>query len=94
MTLNDCAGASGVIKSIDGDDATRMRLVDMGLVGAGFKIRAKKYGAMLIDFYGESWRFSAVVDQRVARRIGITETGTENEACTLRKSERRQNDGF
>ena len=72
MTLLDYQLDSGRVQRIDGGDA-HTRLVDMGLVGAEFKIRAKKHGAMLIDFFGESWQFSAVVDQRVAKRIFVIE---------------------
>lgn len=73
MTLLDYQLDSGRVQRIDGDGDAHTRLVDMGLVGAEFKIRAKKHGAMLIDFYGESWQFSAVVDQRVAKRIFVIE---------------------
>ena len=73
MTLLDSTTDIGKIVRIDGDDAVRTRLVDMGLIGARYKIRIKKSGAILVDFFGESWRFSAVVDQRVAKRLFVVE---------------------
>lgn len=73
MTLLDSTSDIGRIQRIEGDDAVRTRLVDMGLIGTRYKIRIKKGGAMLIDFFGESWQFSAVVDQRVAKRFFVIE---------------------
>lgn len=48
---------SGVIEAIGGDADTHRRLVDMGLLGAKYSVKARRKNAALIDF-GE---FSAVV---------------------------------
>ena len=68
-SLFDCLGASGVIKSIGCDGDTHRRLVDMGLLGAAYVIKARRGGGTLVD-YGD---FSAVTRDALAREIEVEE---------------------
>lgn len=88
MTLFDCLVHSyGTVTQIGGDEKTRRRLVDMGVVGATYLVRAKTGRAILVDVDG----ISLVVEQPTAAKITVLEKGChENRA--LRKSKRRQND--
>lgn len=88
MTLFDCSVHSfGTVTNVGGDETTRRRLVDMGVVGAAYLVRAKTGRAILVDVDG----ISLVVEQSTAAKITVLEKGChENRA--LRKSKRRQND--
>ncbi|MDE7463994.1 MAG: ferrous iron transport protein A [Clostridiales bacterium] len=68
-SLFDCLGTNGVIKSIGCDGDTHRRLVDMGLLGASYAIKARRNGGALVD-YGD---FSAVTRFRIAREIEVEE---------------------
>lgn len=68
MNLFDCR-KRGVIVSVGCDDDTHRRLVDMGLVGAEFTVKARRSGAALVD-YGD---FSAVTREALAREITVRE---------------------
>lgn len=57
MNVLDGFNNSGVIEAIGGDADTHRRLVDMGLLGAEYSVKARRKNAALIDF-GD---FSAVV---------------------------------
>ncbi len=68
MNLFDCP-KRGVIVSVGCDDDTHRRLVDMGLVGALFCVKARRGSAALVD-YGD---FSAVTRAAIAREIEVRE---------------------
>lgn len=66
-SIFDCSGADGVIKSVGCDDDTHRRLVDMGLIGASYHIKARRRGAALVDF-GD---FSAVTRDELSKQIEV-----------------------
>ncbi|MCH5162843.1 MAG: hypothetical protein J1G38_05080 [Clostridiales bacterium] len=66
-SIFDSENNSGVIKSVGCDGDTHRRLVDMGLLGATYRIKAKKRGSALIDF-GD---FSAVTRDELSRSIEV-----------------------
>ncbi len=86
MTLFDLATHdSGTVHKITADDPdTHRRLVDMGLIGADVRVRAKRRRSILVDF---SDSFAAVLEADTADRIEVINVRHENSA--LRKSERR-----
>lgn len=75
MTLFDCSLHScGTVTAIGGDGQTHRRLVDLGLLGATYRVRAKNARLMLVDFGA----VSAVVEARIAANIEILEGLHEN----------------
>lgn len=66
-SLLDSAQKSGVIKRIGCDSDTHARLVDMGILGATYRIKAVRKGCALVD-YGD---FSAVTRDELAREIEV-----------------------
>ncbi|MCH5165470.1 MAG: hypothetical protein J1G01_03610 [Clostridiales bacterium] len=71
MTLFDCnTESAGVVGAIRGDLETHRRLVDMGLLGVEYLVRAKKKQSLLSDFGSQ---FSAVVQSSVAEQIEVIE---------------------
>lgn len=88
MTLFDVkAQSAGIVVGIGGDMQTHRRLVDMGLLGCEYGVRAKRKQSMLVEFRRE---FSLVVTSSVAREIEVKQS--ENSA--VRQSERRENHAF
>lgn len=72
MTLFDCErGRSGYIVSVAADEELHRRLVDMGLPGARFYVRAKRGRSMLVDFDDS---FSAVIENALAQKLEVTES--------------------
>lgn len=79
MTLFDCErGSGGQILSVAADEKLHRRLVDMGLLGARFQVRAKRGRSMLVDFDDS---FSAVIENALAQKLEVTES-CEN--CSVR----------
>lgn len=93
MTLFDCSvHGSGRITAVGGDGTTHRRLVDMGLLGSTFTVRARTKRSVLAAF---GIGFAAVIPVETAAEIEIIETVGEtplNEDRALRKSKRRKND--
>lgn len=72
MTLFDCErGSVGQIVSVAADEKLHKRLVDMGLLGARFYVRAKRGRSMLVDFDDS---FSAVIECALAQKMEVTES--------------------
>ncbi|MDE6029402.1 MAG: ferrous iron transport protein A [Clostridiales bacterium] len=70
MTLFDCSvNGSGTVTQIGGGDATHRRLVDLGLLGARFHVRARNKHSVLVDF----GPMSCVIQSSVAANITILE---------------------
>ncbi len=94
MTLFDrSAQRTGKIVSVGGSGDTHRRLVDMGLIGSTFKVRARTKRSVLAEF---GVGFAAAVSAETAGIVQIIETvgGADNENRTVRKSERRKDDAF
>lgn len=71
MTLFDCTqNSEGNVRSIGCDRETHRRLVDMGLLGGSYRVRAKKKKSLLADFADE---FSAVIERATAEQIEVIE---------------------
>lgn len=69
MTLFDCEqGGGGYIVSVGGSEKTHRRLVDMGLLGARFYVRARVGRSMLVDFDDS---FSAVIEYALAKQTEV-----------------------
>ena len=84
MTLFDCSvNSSGRVSEIAGGAETHRRLVDLGLNGASFYVRAKTARAVLVDFGA----VSAVIQADVAANIQVLERCYEN--SVMRKPKRR-----
>lgn len=84
MTLFDCSvNSSGRVSEIGGGENTHRRLVDLGLNGASYRVRAKTARAVLVDF----GPISAVIQADVAANIKVLERCYEN--SVMRKSKRR-----
>ena len=72
MTLFDCdKGHGGYIMSVGGSEKTHRRLVDMGLLGARFYVRARVGRSMLVDFDDS---FSAVIEYALAQQTEVKES--------------------
>ncbi len=69
MTLFDSPKPCGVIKAIGCDEATHRRLVDMGLLDAKYRVKARRRGAVLVDYGG----FSAVTRKELAESIEVSD---------------------
>ena len=70
MTLFDCTvGSSGYVTQIGGGAETHRRLVDLGLIGAFYRVRARNRHSVLVDF-GPT---SCVIQSSVAANIEIRE---------------------
>ena len=69
MTLFDFEGQRGKVTAVGGDGDTHRRLVDMGLIDAGFTVRARKKVGALVD-YGD---FCAVTGDDIAKQIFVIE---------------------
>lgn len=70
MTLNDCSvNSTGTVSAIGGTAGTRRRLVDLGLIGARYCVRAKNAHSVLVDIGAVSW----VLQSSVAANITILE---------------------
>ena len=70
MTLFDCSVASsGKITRIDGSAETHRRLVDLGLLGASYRVRARNRHSVLVDFGATS----CVIQSDVAANIKVLE---------------------
>lgn len=81
MTLFDLpCDAFGIITGIDGDAVTHRRLADMGLIGATFRIRARKSQAVLVDFDTLS---AFVIERKIAEHITAVEV-IETDVCKNR----------
>lgn len=66
MTLFD-SPSRGTVTAVGGDDQTHRRLVDLGLLGAKYTIKARRKSAVLVD-YGD---FSAVSSADVSSMIVV-----------------------
>lgn len=72
MTLFDCErGRHGRIVSVAADEKLHRRLVDMGLLGAHFFVRAKRGRSILVDLDDS---FSAVIENALAQKLEVTES--------------------
>lgn len=89
MTLYDFSGSNGAVTAIGGDEDTHRRLVDMGLLGAEFTLKARRRGGAMFDF-GD---FSAVVGSDTAKEITVREK-VFDENSALRKPECRKDHSF
>lgn len=70
MTLFDCTvGSLGEIAEIGGGENTHRRLIDLGLMQSGFRVRAKTKQSVLVDFGG----VSCVIRANVAANIQVHE---------------------
>lgn len=70
MSLSDCSvQSSGTVIEIGGGARTHRRLVDLGLLGCSYRVRAKTKQSMLVDFNG----VSAVIALDVAEKITVTD---------------------
>ena len=70
MTLFDCrVGSSGYVTKIGGGADTHRRLVDLGLIDACYRVRARNRHSVLVDF-GPT---SCVIQSSVAANIQIRE---------------------
>ena len=70
MKLFDCrVGSSGYVAHIGGGYETHRRLVDLGLLGASYCVRARNRHSALVDFGA----VSCVIQSSVAANIEIRE---------------------
>ncbi|MCH5155241.1 MAG: ferrous iron transport protein A [Clostridiales bacterium] len=70
MTLFDCSvGSSGTVVQIGGSAYTHRRLVDLGLTGASYRVRARNANSVLVDFGS----VSCVIRSDIAANIKILE---------------------
>lgn len=70
MTLFDCSvNSSGIVSDIGGTAETHRRLVDLGLMGAVYRVRARNSHSVLVDFGA----VSAVIQSNVAANIKVLE---------------------
>lgn len=70
MTLFDCSvNSSGVVTQINGGEKTHRRLVDLGLLNACYRVRARNKHSVLVDFGSTS----CVIQSNVAANITILE---------------------
>ena len=66
MTLFDCSvNSSGIVTSIGGTAETHRRLVDLGIDGACYRVRARNSHSVLVDF----GTVSCVIQSSVAENI-------------------------
>lgn len=70
MTLFDGSCSRGRIVSVGGDEKTHRWLVDNGLVGLSFSVKARSRSAVLVEFGHE---FTAAVCASAAKQIHIVE---------------------
>lgn len=94
MTLLGCpVQGSGKVIAIGCGEQAHRRLVDMGLIGSTFTLRAKTKRAELIEF---DIGFSAVLSADTASEIEIIERSVShgNETCVLRKPKRRKDNAL
>lgn len=71
MTLFDSTENDGMITAISGDAETHRRLVDLGLLNARYRIKARRKSALYVYFENGGHGFCAVVEAKVARRLEI-----------------------
>ena len=70
MTLFDCSvGSHGSVTQIVGGDKTHRRLVDLGLLGAFYRVRARNAHSVLVDFGS----VSCVIQSNIAANIKVLE---------------------
>lgn len=71
MTLFDSPNDDGMITAINGDAETHRRLVDLGLLNARYRIKARRKSAVCVYFENGVHGFCAVVEAGIAKRLEV-----------------------